>query len=168
MNYKTKRRYKRKAKLFFSLAWGLTILWVLIITYGIYLVFTLQHLSNNNKEDVGFGVLFIIYIFPLILGLIFGMIGQYYVNKRIRYKVQIKEYRQRRFFTQVIDLLRIDNLNDAINIYEDLLTDRDLRKFVFPLLIKGLMNSTDEDQHDKGMKILNSVLENYNPEKIIF
>jgi hypothetical protein len=105
---------------------------------------------------------------PFITAVVLGYIGQEYLNKRIRYKKQINEYRQRRFFTQIIDLLRINNLNDAIVIYEELLTDRNLRKFVFPLLINSLMNSTDENQHNKGVKILNGILEDYNPEKIIF
>ena len=166
MDFKTKRRCKRKAKLLFSLAWGVTIFWVLLITYGIYLIFTQPHLFND-QNIAGFRI-FLLYFSPLILGLILGMIGQEYINKRIKYKAHIKEYRQRRFFTQIIDLLRRGNINDAVIMYNKLLKDDTFRNFIFPFIICESIHSTDDNRKKIYTDKLYNILEAYNPDKIIF
>jgi ABC-type multidrug transport system fused ATPase/permease subunit len=165
MDFATKRHYKKMARIYFTIAWSLAITWILYIVACFVIIIVTNVPSHNDNVNFLF---FLLFLLPFITAVVLGYIGQEYLNKRIRYKKQINEYRQRRFFTQIIDLLRINNLNDAIVIYEELLTDRNLRKFVFPLLINSLMNSTDENQHNKGVKILNGILEDYNPEKIIF
>ena len=168
MNFKTKRHYKKMARIYFTIAWAMTIAWILYVITCIVIIVVTSHPNAPTNDNKGGFFILILFLLPLITAVVLGWIGQEYMNKRIRYKKQINEYRQRRFFTQIIDLLREDNLNDAINIYEDLLIDRDFRKFAFPLLINSLMNSTNEDQHNKGVKIFNKVLEDYNPDKIVF
>jgi hypothetical protein len=165
MNFKAKRYCKKMARIYFSLAWAVTIIWIFSLI-GSFIIIAVNQPSNIPIRGDFFVFLFL--LFPLFLGLILGFIGQDYANMRIKYKKQINQYRQRRFFTQIIDLLRRGNIIDAVIMYNKLLKDDTFRHFIFPLIISESIHSSDDNRKKIGTDKLYDILEEYNPEKIIF
>jgi hypothetical protein len=102
-------------------------------------------------------------IIPIILAFILGSIGQNYIDKRTKYKANIKEYRQRKFFTQIINLIKTNELNKAINIYNDLITKDEYRNFLFPFIINEYLHSDNIEANGKGEEKLAHILSVYNP-----
>lgn len=167
MNFKTKRYYKKMAKICFTLAWVLAIAWILYIIVNCVIIIVTPHLNASTVDDHSF-LIFSVLLFPLITSVVLGYIGQEYTNKRIKYKRQINEYRQRKFFTQIIDLLRRGNITDGVIMYNKLLKDDTFRNFTFPFIICESIHSTDDNRKKIGTDKLYDILEKYNPENIIF
>ena len=80
----------------------------------------------------------------------------------------IIEFRQRRFFHQIMGHIDAHELNIAIDKYDELLRNRDFRKFVYPIIITKLIDSMDENQHKNGLKLLTNVLDKYSPNDVNF
>lgn len=164
MNFKTKRHNKKMSKLFFSLAYGMVIIWaIMIVTFMIMLISPTKPIHNSNNTDI---LVTISFFLPLILCIVFGFIGQSFLNERTTYKANIKEYRQRKFFRQTILLMREGNLNKAIDTY-DLVTKYEYRKFLYPFFLNEFLHSTNEIQQKKGEAKLAIVLDEYSPDNII-
>ena len=168
MNFKTKRHYKKMARIYFTIAWAMTIAWILYVITCIVIIVVTSHPNAPTNDNKGGFFILILFLLPLITAVVLGWIGQEYMNKRIRYKKQINEYRQRRFFTQIIDLLRRGNITDAVIIYNKLLTDDTFRNFTFPFIICESIHSSDDNRKKIGTDKLYDILEKYNPENMIF
>jgi|ERR1035437_6432552 uncharacterized integral membrane protein len=165
MNFKTKRHNKKMSKVFFTLAYCMVIIWALMIVTLIIMMITSTKLIHNSNNT---GLLVTISFFlPLILGILFGFIGQSFLNERITYKANIKEYRQRKFFTQTLLLIREGNLNKAIDTY-GLVTKYEYHKFLYPFFLNEFLHSTDEIQQKKGETKLAIVLDECSPDSINF
>jgi hypothetical protein len=136
-----------------------------IVACFVIIIVTNHPTHNDNKGSFLF---FLLFLLPFITAIVLGWIGQEYLNKRIRYKRQIKEYRQRKFFTDAIVLLRSGNISEAINILHKLLTDRDYRKFIIPFIICENTHSIEDERKELGNKKLDGILEAFNPDKIVF
>lgn len=165
MNFKTKRHNKKMSKVFFTLAYGMVMIWALmIVTLIIMLVTSTKPIHNSNNTDL---LVTISFFLPLILGISFGFFGQSFLNERITYKANIKEYRQRKFFTQTLTLVREGNLNKAIDTY-DLVTKYEFRRFLYPFFLNEFLHSTNEIQQKKGEAKLAIVLDEHSPDSINF
>jgi hypothetical protein len=147
MDFSTKRYYKKMAKMYFTFAWILAIMWMLYIAIGVILIIVTPYRNQPPHVNDHSFLIFSCLLFPLIWALVFGYIGQEYTNKRIRYKRQINEYRQRRFFTKAITLLRRGNISEAIYIFDELLIDRNYRKFILPFIICENTHSIEDNIH---------------------
>ena len=167
MDFKSKRRYKRRAKQYFVLAYAVVTAWVLFLVGCVVILAQAESLHQGQDEKAGFGVM-LLFILPLIIGMGCGFIGQYFVSARVRYKKQIIEYRQRKFFTQTMNLITSGKLNEAIDVYTDLVTKSDYRRFLYPYFLCEFLHSTDEVQRKKGEERLAVVLKAYNPDDINF
>ena len=165
MDFKTKRRYKKTARIYFSLAWTLAVTWMLYIVVCFVIILVTNHPTHNEKVSFLF---FLLFLLPLIIALVLGYIGQEYLNKRVRYLRQIKQYRQKKFFTAAIILLRKGNISEAIYIFDELLTDRDYRKFILPLIICENTHSIEDKRKKIGNKKLDEILTEFSPDKIKF
>ena len=165
MDFKTKRRYKKTARIYFSLAWTLAVTWMLYIVACFVIILVTNHPTHNEKVSFLF---FLLFLLPLIIALVLGYIGQEYLNKRVRYLRQIKQYRQKKFFTAAIILLRKGNISEAIYIFDELLTDRDYRKFILPLIICENTHSIEDKRKKIGNKKLDEILTEFSPDKIKF
>lgn len=167
MDFQTKRQSKKYAKLYFRTAWYVIIAWMLfIVACVVALILAPKPLtSHDSKGDFWIMLLF---ISPIFIGLIFAIFGQYFLDKRTRYKRMIIEFRQRRFFQQIMEHLRVYELSKAIDVYDELLRQRDFRKFVYPIIITKLIDSTNENEHKQGLKLLNGILEKYSPADVNF
>ena len=146
----------------------MAIAWVLyIVACFVIIIVTSPKNLPTHDEKVSF-LFFLLFLLPLITAVVLGFIGQEYINKRIRYKEQIKEYRQRKFFTDTIVLLRSGNISGAVYILDELLTDRDYRKFIVPFIICENTHSIEDKRKELGNKKLDEILAQFNPDKIVF
>ena len=108
----------------------------------------------------------IIFTSPLILGLIFAGIGQYYQWNRLEYKSKIKEYRQKKFFLQALTLLKANKLKEAIDVHDDLLTDKLFTAFVYPLILAKMLEIGTDEEKTKVENRLTEIFDEFNPEKV--
>jgi hypothetical protein len=168
MDFSTKRHYKKMAKIYFAIAWSLAITWMLYIVACFVIIIVTPHLNQPAHDNKGGFFILILFLLPLITAVVLGWIGQEYMNKRIRYKREIEEYRQRKFFTDAIVLLRSGNISGAINILDELLTDRVYRKFIVPFIICENTHSIEDERRELGNKKLDEILAQFSPNKIVF
>lgn len=167
MDFQTKRQSKKYGKLCYRVAWGLTMAWMLFIIACIVVIVVTPKPITTHDTKGDFWIM-LLFISPLFIGFGFAIFGQYFLDKRTRYKRMIIKYRQRRFFHQIMEYIRVFDLNKAIDTYDELLRDHDLRRFVYPIIITKLIDSTDEQQHKNGIKLLNKILEANSPDDIKF
>jgi peptidoglycan/LPS O-acetylase OafA/YrhL len=168
MDFSTKRHYKKMAKIYFAIAWSLAITWMLYIVACFVIIIVTPHKNlPTHDEKVSF-LFFLLFLLPFITAVVLGYIGQEYLNKRIRYLRQIKEYRQRKFFTDAIVLLRSGNISGAIYILDELLTDHVYRKFIVPFIICENTHSIEDERRELGNKKLNEILAQFSPDKMLF
>lgn len=168
MNYKTKRHYKKLARTYLTLAWIMMLIWMAYIVTSFIMICT--HIKQPPIITGNSFIIFLIVLFPIIVAVILGYIGQGYINTRKRYQKQINEYRQKRYFTNAITLLRNGKTSEAIYIYiyDVLLTDHTFRKFIYPFIICENLHAIEDDRRELANKRLNSILNDYNPDSIIF
>jgi len=172
MDFKTKRHCKRMAKLFFILAYGMVGCFVLMLIVLFTPLIDLILMKTNPTMNCEL-LAFIIFFSPIFLGIIFGLISQPYLNERVHYKNAIKEYRQHKFFQQVIALIRTDNNDDyekAIDIYNRLIDkkDRSAKNILYTIILTSSLYSNDPKRKTLAEKRLKDVLDIYDPLKIKF
>jgi hypothetical protein len=168
MDFKTKRQCKKYARLYFSLAWGLTIFFAFFMIACITLLVVMPSTRQSTDNGKGDFLVMLLFVTPLILGMGCGFIGQFFVDRRSKYKANIIEYRQRKFFIQTMNLITSGKLNEAIDVYTELVTKQDFRRFLYPFFLNEFLHSTNEDQRKKGEERLAVVLKAYNPDDIKF
>ena len=166
MDFQTKRHYKKRAKQYFVLAYETIIAWALFLLACVVLIIVTPPVTNHNSK--GDFWMMLLFISPLFIGLTFAIFGQYFLDKRRNYKAQILEYRQRKFFTQTMNFITSGKLNEAIDVYTDLVTKHEYRRFLYPYFLCEFLHSTDENQRQKGEEKLAVVLKAYNPNDINF
>jgi peptidoglycan/LPS O-acetylase OafA/YrhL len=168
MDFSTKRHYKKMAKIYFAIAWSLAITWMLYIVACFVIIIVTPHLNQPTRNEKVSFLFFLLFLLPFITAVVLGYIGQEYLNKRIRYLRQIKEYRQRKFFTDAITLLRSGNISGAIYILDELLTDHVYRKFIVPFIICENTHSIEDERRELGNKKLDEIVAQFNPDKMLF
>jgi len=166
MDFKTKRQSKKYAKQCFRIAYAFVIFFFLSVAAGVIIILATPVVTNH--ESRGDFWMMLLFISPLFIGLGFGIFGQYFIDIRRKYKAQILEYRQKRFFTQTMSLITSGNLNEAIDVYNYLVTKSNYRDFLYSYFICELLHSTNEVQRKRGEKILASVLQKTDPNDIKF
>jgi hypothetical protein len=164
MNFKTKRKNKKYAKIYFILAYSMVIILFMVMTLMIV------HVINISKLHSILLVLTLM-LSPIILGMIFGFIGSLYYNERMMYKAKIKEYRQRKFFKQIINLIKVNNFKDATKIYNTLITEKEYKRFLYPYITAAAIYAYAYTQDDiersrHGEEKLQTILDFYDPNKI--
>jgi len=166
MNFKTKRKYKKYANIFFILAYLMAIIFFMIMASMVL------YAIKVSKSDSPILILTLL-LSPIILSMVFGFIGSAYRNERLFYKAKIKEYRQRKFFKQIINLIKINNFKDAKNIYNTLITEKEYKRFLYPYIVAASIyayayTESDIERSRYGEEKLQAVLEFYDPNKIEF
>lgn len=163
MDFKTKRRNKKFAKLFVTLAYSMVILMVII-----FVAIIISINNKNGLHQLSDAVKIIIFVSPLILGWIFALLGVFYMRNRLDFKVKIKLYRQRKFFLQALTLLSDNKLNEAINVHDNLLTDNLFKAFILPLILAKMSEIGTDEQKTNAENRLNEIFKEYSPEKVKF
>jgi hypothetical protein len=100
------------------------------------------------------------------IGLFLAGAGQVYQYKISRYRNNIREYRTRKLFQQVIVLCDSNDLKTAIDVYNSIPKGY-LKDFLYAYIIGLSRYCDDEKINARGTEILKNVIENYLPEKIV-
>ena len=141
MNFKEKRKAKKLAKIFITLAYVVMVGWMLTIVGGLIKAVT----ATSELNMSGF-LMYVVGVAPLILCLTLGFVGQRFINQRVFYKEAIAEYRQCSFFTQAVRLVMVGNkefINQAVELYELIQEDTPRRRFLFSFIVASNYYSKD-------------------------
>lgn len=166
MNFKEKRKAKKLAKIFITLAYIVMIGWGVTILGGM-----IKAVVGTGEINISNFLMFVVGVVPVIVCLTLGFTGQRYIDKRVYYKKAIDEYRQCSYFTQAVQLTMVDDkqfMNQAVELYGLLREDTPRRRFVFSFIVASNYYSKDKERAEKGKKRLEDILDTYNPEKVKF
>jgi len=167
MEFTAKRNAKRLARLFFTLGYGFMFLLVIIFIVGIVVMFT----TEEGQEMVISGTLLMcLGCFSVAFCIAGGALGQMYMNKRLYYKQGIAEYRQCFFFTTSLKKLLAGDKKSrevAVDYYNLITDDTPRRRFMFAFILAASYYGKDKETAKKGQERLDSILETYDPEKVV-
>ena len=167
MEFTEKRKAKRLSRLFFTFGYGFMFLLVVIFIVGIVVMFTTE---EGQDMAVSGTLLVIMACTSIVLCLAGGILGQQQLNKRLYYKDAIAEYRQCRFFTTSIQKILAGDKkskNVALKMYDLLVEDTPRRRFMFAFILAASYYSKDKETAAKGKERLDSILETYDPAKVV-
>jgi hypothetical protein len=126
MTFKQKKSYKKLAKTLNILAYVMVALFFL----NLVLLFT-GVLTSKTINPIP---AMIIFISPIMLGVIIAGIGQGYGLKRMEYKAKIRMYREYRHFNFALDCIQAGEFEKAIDIYNGMPVGY-LREFIYSHLL---------------------------------
>ena len=158
MNFIEKRKVKRLVKAYFIAAYVMAFFFaaslVGILVYG----FKTPDASS------------ILFTLPLVFMIAcFGMaaIGQGYLNKRYRYMAAIKLYRENRQFVKVLDSIRANDFNAAVDAY-DMIKPGDKKKFLYGYFIGMALHSDDPKRLEQAKEKFDVLRGQYDPANVVF
>lgn len=160
MDFKTKRKYKRKARMYYRLATLMILLFVLTIVLAATGVMTVKTVNV------------IVPISMLISSVAFGMgftgMGQNYSGRRIDYIRRIRLRREYAFFHRVINMTVAGEFENAVDTYNRENSGKSgvIKDHLFSFITGAAVFSGDEDRRRKGLKNLSRMLECFDPAKV--
>jgi hypothetical protein len=157
MNLQTKQQIKKKLRLYTKL--GSICIGTFLLGFATILIF-LNGIPTVLRYFIG-----IVTIASPFVGMIFTFYSMKYQLKIKQYRNNIREYRTRVLFHKVIQLIDSNDLNTAIDLHSTI-PNCYLKTFLYAYFIGVSKYSNDEDFKYRGADILNSVLDNNNPNKV--
>lgn len=151
MTFEEKRKYKKLAKRYYIIAY--------IVSMSFMPLLVLSFLVSSKS--------FFWFIFPFIfifVGLGIGLYAQHFLDFRIKYKADIGEFRERTKIVKVLDALRKDDYNTAVDQY-NMLKSGPRKKFLYGYFI-GMSLNSDVERKEKAEKIFNDIREDFNPDNV--
>jgi hypothetical protein len=164
MNFIEKRKAKQLGKSYFIAAYAMVVVFLLMIVGLILGVATNRFPQDNSSGAVAMAI----FIMPLVGGITLGAIGQYHLNKRIQYKYAIKEFRENRQFVKVLDSLRENNYNAAVDAYNMINPGTDKRKFLYGYFIGMALHSDDPKRLEQAKDKFDVLRGQYDPANVVF
>lgn len=159
MNFTEKRKAKKLTKVYFIAAYAALILFVIsligILVYGI-------------KTPDASSILFTLPLVFMIASLGISFIGQYHLNKRLRYREAIKLYRENRLFVKVLDSIRANDFDTAVNAYNMVKVGTDKRKFLYGFFIGMALHSDDPKRLEQAKEKFDVLRGQYDPANVVF
>jgi hypothetical protein len=157
MDYNSKQQIKKKLRLYTKLAF------ICIATFILGFIFIMvfhKYISAPVRYIVG-----AITIASPFVGLFTAGTGQAYQYKINRYRNSIREYRTRKLFQKVVQIMQSGDLKSAIDVYNTMPKGY-LKDFLYAYFIGASKYSDDEKVKARGAEILTSIIEEYNPDKV--
>ena len=158
MDFTAKRKAKRLAKTYFTAAYVMLFVFVISLVSAILI-------GVKSQASSSWGLLAA--FSPMVFCLTLGAMGQHHLDKRYRYMATIKLYRENRMFAKVLDSLRANNYNAAVDAYK-MIKQGDKKKFLYGFFIGMSLNSTDPEQLEKGKDKFDIVRGYYDPANVRF
>jgi len=164
MTFTEKRQAKKIARRLFILGYTLMFAFAILSIGGLIGAVVIE-----TEVQVSVTLIALLCGSLMIGALVSSIIGQHYLNKRVAYKQGIAMYRQYSYFTNSINLIiegGKEAYDKAVNTYELIHSDTELRTFVFSFIVTSNYFSKDKKLIEKGQKRLISILDSYDPEKV--
>jgi hypothetical protein len=165
--FKEKRQSKKRAKSFLIIAYGIMIMFIIIIIIGILYVSTYHKPIINPEKNLKLITFFLIFMGLPFLSIMFAMFSINNLNKRKIYLRNIREYRKRKFFLIVLDLIENNLIMKAIDYYNSIPQGK-LKDYLFAILIYESRNSGDQKFVEEGKQKMREIKELYSPDKVNF
>ncbi len=166
MTTKEKFNNRKYARLFGILAY---------VLLGIFFANIAGLIIWRNSTDVivtnGFymALIALMIIVPIMTGLILTVLSQMFSAKLFSYKSRIKEYRIRKYFSLALKCIYADDFEGAKYYYNGFIpANRDERTYLYGLMIYIAIKSGEPERKEKAQKILDDLLEYYNPDNFKF
>ncbi len=160
MNVQDKNRHKRLAYRYTTSA---------IITIVLFSIVAITGFSLNIIQPLWMRLLFsFIAIALLITSIVCIYAGQYRIERLIMYKRNIQNYKHRVMFMKVIDLIKANRFDEAVQLYNAYSADSEIKIFLYSYIVIARLYSTDPVQRQLGEKRLKELVDKWNPDKIIF
>jgi hypothetical protein len=157
MDYNSKQQLKKKLRLYTKLSF------ICIGTFILgFIVILTCHKIFSDYVRYAIGAITICSPFA---GLFLAGTGQAYQYKVNRYRNNIREYRTRKLFQKVIQIMESGDLKSAIDVYNTMPKGY-LKDFLYAYFIGASKYCDDEKVKSRGAEILTSIIEEYNPDKI--
>jgi hypothetical protein len=154
MTFKEKRRSKKLATIYMSLAYLMVATFFTLVVLSATRVIDFSNGGNPSIWTVLIGVS------PLFIGMFLGMFSGWSVMKRTTYKFKIKKYREYRHFNIILDYLEVGNVVEARKLFDSLPQDY-LKVFVNGMIFGYRMLSTDEKTKAFAKDKLNRLREDF-------
>lgn len=167
MEFTEKRKAKRLAVIFITLAYIVITAWTIVCVYGIIRIFIIE---DVDVVVVTSWMMWLIGVAPIVLALSLSVLAQRYVWERLFYQKAIAEYRQCRFFTTSIQKILAGDKKSrdvAVDYYDLLIEDTPRRRFMFAFILAANYYSKDKKTAAEGKERLEIILETYDPEKVV-
>ncbi len=165
MDFNTKRKAKRIGKTFTFLAYAMMIMFAITAIGGVVLILYL----GEDLPIVVNGSTVLLYVgVPFLLIFAFGITGQIYINKRVRYQNYIYKYRQYNYFVKTIRLILEgdkDRYKYASRLY-DLVKDDALRRFLYSFVLTASYFEGEPKDMERGKTRMAEILDDFDPEKL--
>jgi len=165
MNPIQKRLYKRRAKLFYILAYAFIFLFAVeIITV---LIVAVKEIDFKLYTETPMGLALLMLFAPLICTMTFAVIASFNANQRYRYKDKIKQYREYVFFQKCLSALLNKEFDDAVH-YFNCMSKGSLRDFLWSFGICSFFQSTEEKWKTRGLEYITAYRNEFMPSNVTF
>jgi hypothetical protein len=107
-------------------------------------------------------------VVPLCGGMLFIMLSQSARQQLISYRNTICLYRTRKFGKQILELVQVGNINEAIKMYKKfgLKNKKLLGNYVFGIILGACKYSDNEVLQKLSIEKINEIKEHFSPDKI--
>ena len=154
MNFKRKRNIKKLAKIYATIQWLFVIIFA--VTFSVIFI-------------QGSSVLFWVMAIPsMLLSFTFNILSIFCSNKRTNYLSNIEKYKQWMYFNTILDLLKEENCDDAIHIYNYCLKKGKLKDFLYGYIICAEQRSIDKNRKQNGDENFNKFRNQVKAEDVKF
>jgi hypothetical protein len=157
MDSQTKQQIKKKLRFYTRLSF------ICIATFilGFIIILTVHKIMPDYVRYAIGGIT----IASPFVGLFTAGTGQAYQYKINRYRNSIREYRTRVLFQKVVQIMQSGDLKSAIDIYNTM-PNGHLKDFLYAYFIGASKYSDDEKVKARGAEILESIIDEYQPNKV--
>jgi hypothetical protein len=165
MDFKTKRQYKKRAKVFAYIS----ILFVLttITNFTLLLTDVIDRSIIRNNGIKGGLIVAGLLLLPIVLGIVSNFTSMMYGNTLSQYKSRIREWRKRKMFIRILDLVEVNDLPEAIRLYNTLRTGLE-KDYLFMHLVTTFLHSDDEKRKLTGQEKMNDIRKSFDYNNIEF
>lgn len=162
MDILTNRKYKKRAKLFYRLAFvsvGLVFLNFFLFAFNAF---------DMNKENFAIKIIIIAsLITPMFFALFFWLFAMINSEKFMKHHRKVKQWRLHNIVSKIIKFETTDKHDKAIELYNTLKTSSD-KDMLFTFIIANSMHSDDPKRKEKAIQKFKMYRDWYKPNKIDF
>lgn len=161
-----KRSLKRKVRLFNTISFVLIgVFFLMIILLAVSNKLFGAPLGEVISPVVAIGILLLSIFIPLVL----VTYSTIYHSRLIQYMGNIRAYRERKIYQQIMDMVLTGDLTGAIKLYNqyEFERNRQMADAMYCVLITEMKNSTDPVSRKKGIDKLEKLRDYFSPDNIV-
>lgn len=159
MDFKRKRFLKKRGNILSYISYMFLAIFFIEFVLIFARVFTIPNLKEHGIE-LPVWLALVILLTPLFLVPVFQILSVSYYNTLGMYKAGIKEYRKRKMFIRILDLVRDKEYTTAIDLYNKLKESPE-KDYIYMHIITTYLNSDDPKLVKKGNEWMDNFRKTY-------